>query len=444
MLIVIMVFLLTGLAVVTAVILTRMLKKSHSRSEIESLLRSRKYAEAENLVQSRMSKGMDGFLSRYYLAQAYEGQGKTDLAITFYEKAMLQVSPAVSTYAGDIQFRIAHLSYQNGRIDQALSYYELVLQKNPDNHEALYHIALICHDKKKYIKAKQLLERLLMTHPHDGRAKLLLARVLSQLNQFNAAEFYLHSLIEHPEQTEISLRLESELLLANNYYESKNFAQAAEIYDSLMQEARIRQDAETALNVMRNLLTCMIMKNEISAARNTYQSYSAGFNDQDRLEIQYAMAEALMKVGEFYQSIQTIEHIYQQNSAFRDCSVTVKRYKELLSAPGLANILTRNFKKAQQHSLQCLQMPPDTPVVYGNNCIQLFAKDVSVIINISPFPIYTHEAQQCKNQIQMHDAHRFPIEYYSFSPMNQEMRDVFRNLDYQEIFGNAFIRTFKG
>ncbi len=426
------------------VLLTRTVKKSRVIADIEKALKEKKFEEAEKLVQSTNSNSLDPFMSRYFLAQAYEGQNKLDLAITFYEKAMLQITTTQNPLISRVQYKIAHLSYQTNKVDQSLAYYEMLLQKEPQNHEALFNTADIVFQKRKFIKAKQLLESLLTTYPKDSKAKLLLAKVLSKLNQFNIAEHYLHSIIENSDMDEIELRLEAQEILAENYFENKNFVQSAEIYDALLLEKYIMQIPEKALTVMKNLIMCLIMKNEIKAAQYTYENNAEKFTAADKLEILYTMAEGLLKIGEFYRSINMIQNIYKKSPEFKDVKVTVNRYKDLLSAPNLKFIFTRDYKKAQQYIIQCLQLPSDAEVVIGNNNIILFDKAVNHIVNLSPFPIYTHEAQQIKNQLQMHDAIRNPIEFYSYAPMNQEMREVFKNLDYREIFGKAFIDEFKG
>ncbi len=416
-------------------------KKSVVR-EIESLLKESKYEEVEKLVLTGLSKKKDPFLHRYFLGQAYEGQGKLELAISFYEKAMLQLSMSKNESMHNIQYKIADLCYKTGKIDQALSYYEIVLQTEPENHLALAHSAEIYYLKKKYVRCKQLLEFLLSHFPKDLKSRLLLAKVLFKLNQFSAGEHYLHSIIATDGVSD-EMRLDAQEYLADSYFNAKNFIQSAEIYDSLLVEPLIMDNPDKALKVIKNLLMCLIIKRDLKAAQYTFENYLTSFDAQAKFEIMYTMAEGLLKIGEFYRSITMIKSIYERNKDFRDVAKTVERFNELLKYPNLRFIFTREYKECKRYITQVLKLEPRIQDILGNNYMILFDESRTFIINLSPFPLYANEAQECKNQIQMENALKHPIEYYSYTAMNQDVREVFLHQEVMEIFGAGFIDTFK-
>ena len=146
-------------------------------------LKAGKYNEvidkARDFINSGKSKARrnPSLFVLYYLAQAYEAIDSLNNALKYYTEASLQASKYRKLYS-TILLHIAKISFKLGKNKEAQANYMMLLDKDPDNAEALYELARVYYKNKSLKKARECLENVLKKRSGLIEARSLYGKIL--------------------------------------------------------------------------------------------------------------------------------------------------------------------------------------------------------------------------------------------------------------------------
>jgi tetratricopeptide (TPR) repeat protein len=92
------------------------------------------------------------------MGNIYKSWDKKEMALEYYQEAMLHCSPN-KKYSPDLLSNLADLYLDTEQLEQAAYYYNLLLEINPENQDALYCLGMIYFEQEKYDLAIHYLER---------------------------------------------------------------------------------------------------------------------------------------------------------------------------------------------------------------------------------------------------------------------------------------------
>ncbi|MDA3920697.1 MAG: tetratricopeptide repeat protein [Salinisphaera sp.] len=116
------------------------------------------------------------------------GQGKTDQAIKYFDKAA--AAPQYAD-AGDALSNAGLCLYRAHRLDAAAGYFRKALAREPKQFTALTHMAAIEYSQQDYLHARAFIERAGAVAALDTDQLLLAARIELAMNDIPAAKSYL-------------------------------------------------------------------------------------------------------------------------------------------------------------------------------------------------------------------------------------------------------------
>lgn len=189
------------LAGIIIMILRTLFMRQSIEKSLMTKLKAKNYNEvidiAREFINDNKSKGKGASLFViYYLAQAYEAIDSYSNALKHYTEASLQASKYKKLYS-TILLHIAQISNKLGKHRDSLANYMMLLEKDPDNAEAMYELARVYYGNKYLKKARECLEKVLKQRSGLIEARFLYGKILfdsgsyqSSLKQFNLLEKY--------------------------------------------------------------------------------------------------------------------------------------------------------------------------------------------------------------------------------------------------------------
>lgn len=190
------------LAIGVVFVIAYFLRRDYSLTTVEKALKEKNYKEAVDQALKYLKHRPSNFLVNKYLGEAYEGLAHYRHAIESYEKSLVELknnfSPALKV---EILLKLGNLYRSANRFNEALGYYKMVLDDSRKNPAALWNIAEILFDSKKYEASKFYLERFESVNPENNKTPMLLSKVYYNLGDYhksieqigrinNASKFY--------------------------------------------------------------------------------------------------------------------------------------------------------------------------------------------------------------------------------------------------------------
>lgn len=187
---------------------------------------SRYYLSVDSLKAAEIAlyraQGVDPNDIRAYigLGELYEKQRVTDLAIKQYEDAKKLNANDITVYA-----KLAKLYARKKDFSAAANEWIKLTKIDSTFAPAYYEIANLFYIGEQYSRSVAYAEKFLSLVPGDLKGSWLLARALSESNQYQKALPYLEEVAKND-----SLRPYTELFRARGYFFSKEFNKANEIF----------------------------------------------------------------------------------------------------------------------------------------------------------------------------------------------------------------------
>ncbi|HEY6073031.1 MAG TPA: tetratricopeptide repeat protein, partial [Anaerolineales bacterium] len=186
------------------------------------LMNLKRQQEAEQAFRSGLSRTPDSAVGHYHLGRLLLDAGKTEEAVTSFEKS-ITVNAAFEP--GYLALASLHESRQD--TDRAVAVLRKYLQGvNPNNREVRHHIVRLYVAAKNYQGARKELDELLAEDPSDLDAQLRLALILGEQKQYPQAIEQLQAILK-ARPAELKVRD----YLGYLYEEAKEMPKAIESYN---------------------------------------------------------------------------------------------------------------------------------------------------------------------------------------------------------------------
>ncbi len=343
----IIVLILAGIIIMT--LRNLFLHQSIERS-LMSKLKAKKYNEvidlAREFMNNKKSRGKrTGLFVLYYLAQAYESIDSLNNALKYFTEASLQ-APNYKKLYSSILLHMAKLSSRLGKHKDSLANYMMLLEKDPENVEAMYEVALVYYRNKSLKKARECLENVLKRRSGIIEARILYGKILfdtgiyqSALKQFNLLEKY------DPANYEIIY------YKAKCFENMKKYTEAIKAYQFILghewKGAVLDRDTKPLIEVREQSQISVInlyikIKDYHSGIYYVSEYLSLPSSEETKTELIYLYANLLWNTGEEYQALKNFERIYMMNAGYKDVEIMYERYKKILPHSYLKSYFTSN------------------------------------------------------------------------------------------------------
>ncbi|MFN4216034.1 MAG: tetratricopeptide repeat protein [Brevinematales bacterium] len=318
--------------------LIRFLTRDTALTGIEKALQGKHYKKALSLAQKYAIQHPDNYILKYYIAQAYEGLEDYARAVEYYEKASVAASMAGTsedTIAMQMYLKIAELYNKIKRRKEALGYYVMVLDKNPNNSKALYSAAEILYDTKNYRKARDYLEILVKIKGDHFRGRFLLAKVYLQFNMVSEALSQLEAITKNYKVSQDTFIQSVRFLQAECYSRLKNYQKAIDTYRLLLDVPEYFEEA------LVKMVDNYVKFNRLKEAEDIVSRYSNRLSKIHLADALYLIAAQYFKSDEIYQSLRLWERIYKAMPAYKDVKNLLDTYQVLLKYPQLETYFSK-------------------------------------------------------------------------------------------------------
>ncbi len=340
------------IAVILAGVIGITIRKFFFRQSLERILhsglKSKRYSEvidkAREIINGRKNKSVSLFVI-YYLAQAYEAVDSHNNALKYYNEACALARSHKKLYSS-ILLHIAKISDKLGKQKEAVANYLMLLDKDPDNFEALYELARFHYRNKNLKKAREYLEKVLKKRSGIIEARILYGMILFDTgNYLNAGRQF--KLLEKYDQNNYEIFF----YRARCFENTKKYSEAVKVYQFIL--GRDWQNAPSG-PYMRPIMEireqCQIsiinlfikLKDYHSGIYYVSEYLSLPSSDKTKTELIYLFANLLWNTGEEFQALKNFERIYMMNANYKDVEIMYERYKKILPHSYLKLYFTSN------------------------------------------------------------------------------------------------------
>ena len=177
----------------------------------------KKYIEAKCLFEKFLQNSSDHFDGNFNLAGCYHEMGDLENAITYYEKCTV-IDPSNAE-----SFKRLAMCYRfNRKYEKAINNLDISLEIQKTK-ESILLLGNIYKESGNFVKAQELFEEIISTYLDDFEGKLALANLEIDKGNLDIAKNLLQNIFSDPKKTpEINLRIKIDLakiLMAKGEYE---------------------------------------------------------------------------------------------------------------------------------------------------------------------------------------------------------------------------------
>lgn len=418
---------------VSARFVNNYLARDKTLTDIESKIRSKDYkAVLTHMTYARKSKD---FMPMYYMARAYEGLSEYRNAAACYEDCAVRIPENDRDFIENINYRIAENYRKEGRVREALGYYDLIDRENHPNWKIAYHMANILYELRNYPNSKKYIEEFVKHYPADVEGLLLYGKVGVQLNLFVNAIKCLNQAIESGKLSENSNN-EAKFFLGKALMNKKNFADAELLFKSLIGNREYKDE------VFTNIILMKVQNGEPEKALKFYNERFMEIEEGARDEGLYEIASALWKDGDAYEAIRLWKEIASRNPSFRDVTTILSQNKELAEHTFLENVFSKDDKNAafianslNMGRLYNLEKYGILWFFFNDTYCHIIVKSPSVV-GVVQFV----EIQKRLKELNLSSHELFIYSLKGFVPECKDYPDYHRMTKYE---GNDFVMHFK-
>ncbi|MFN4216097.1 MAG: tetratricopeptide repeat protein [Brevinematales bacterium] len=288
------------------------------------------YTKAEKIALRYIDVYPQDFVLKFYLAQAYEGQKNYAKAIFYYEKAALLASNETDTHLrSQFYLRIAELYRRRQQYKEALGYYALVLDKDPNNLKALLSAGESCYHLELYPKAREHLKAYTSLKPDNVKAHFLLGEVCEKLGYFEEAlESYDEIIENYPEIDEV-LTTKAMLHAAKISSKLQNYQKSETYLRKLLPLEEYYEDA------LKLLVSLFILTNRLEDAIQLTKDFEKKVSLITRSELYFQIGNGYFKKSDYYTALQTWKKGFQDNPSHPQLRELINQYSDILSHKGM-------------------------------------------------------------------------------------------------------------
>lgn len=374
---------------IIVLMILKFFKKDTALQDVERNIKEGNYKKALTQALKYVTTNPNDFLIKFYIGQAYEGLKDFRQAVTYYEKA--SIAAAMSSQEevkAQIFLKVAELYKKTKKYNESMGYFVLVLDKEPKNLKALMGISDLLFETQNYKKAKEYLETFVKIKADNVRARYMLAKVYTQVNNMSEAAAQLEYILENVKVNDEVLINNCTMMLGDVYLNMKNYSKAVNVYKEMMDKEAY---AET---VLVKIIDIYIKMNQVKDAVIMANQNLGKLSREKECEVHYMIAAAYLKENEVYKAALTWEKAYKLNQNYKDLRGIISRYSYLLQNPGLAPLFSKSDGEFESFSLKLLKTPYIKQTLKKDNYWAFESGDKSYVIYRRPFPITVNELSE--------------------------------------------------
>jgi len=290
-------------------------------STLLNLIKTGKTAAAIKMAKFLLTKDPRNPEAHYLLGQAYEGEGKAELALMEY-KTVNQIG-LFQGQLGEKEFRhrIAGLFERFGQGEEALKEYILLVKLDPANAEYYYKAGTFFEERGKSDGALKYYRKTLELNPNHADAHIRLGMLYLRAGRP----------VEARQELDVALSLNPDnyqawFSLGRLLKEAKDFGGALAAFE------KAQRDGELKVKALIERGSCFLaQKNYERAAIELERALKLATSDGDKdmLYARYFLAHAYEKTREIDKAIGEWEKIYSKKPTFKDVGEKLSAYQDL-------------------------------------------------------------------------------------------------------------------
>lgn len=394
------------------------------------------YSKAEKIALKYIDVYPQDFVLKFYLAQAYEGQKDYTKAIFYYEKAALLVSNETDTHLrSQFYLRIAELYRRRQQYKEALGYYALILDKDPNNLKALLSAGESCYHLELYPKAKEHLKAYTSLKPDNVKALFLLGEVCEKLGSFEEAlESYEEIIENYPEIDEVlttkaifhAAKITSKL---QNYQKSETYLRKLLPLEEYYEEA------------LKLLVSLLILTGRLEEAIELTKDFETKVSLATRSELYFQIGNGYFKKSEYYTALKTWQKGFQDNPSHTQLRQLMNTYVDILEHKGMNIYFGNNQHLFEKFIEQGFPSKEIRSSYHENHYTVLQVQESMIVLYRAPFAFKEKEIAHIEHILKTRfNAAPFFTLYSLYGIENWDETKLKQQNQIELISGKAFIQ----
>lgn len=303
--------------------------------QIEAALQEKDFEKARKLCLGRIDSQPNDFILKYYLGQALEGLKDYPGAILYYEKAAISASSTEDeNLKNQIHLRTAILLKKTHKDKEALGYFAIVLDHEPQNTKALFACAEVYFELKNFEKARQMLQTHLSIKPEHLKSKFLLGEIDMETRRYPEAIEQFESIIDNEANVDEVIRIKSLIHLTDACMETKIFNKAKNALLELMKNDEQYEDA------VLKMIQIKIRSDAVAETLGFIQQNLDNLSSVGRSLALYNMGNLYYKNGNYYEAVDAWRKAYALNPSNKDLQNMINHYSVLINNQNLRGLFT--------------------------------------------------------------------------------------------------------
>jgi tetratricopeptide (TPR) repeat protein len=426
------------IAGITFLIFNNWVKKGYLFTNIENALKVKNHKMVVDLCLRYLKSKPPHALVYYYMAKGYEGLGQFIPAIANYEKALVQIEEwEKQGLRVEIFLKLGTLYSEQKKLEQAIGYYRMILQKLPSHKEAIWRITEIYFEAKKFSQARTNLEKLVSLDPSLAKAHLLLSKVYHIMGDFQKSILQLEKFFDFTETVSLAVNKEISLLLADNYLALKKYKEAFNALKPLLSEK------DLSGTVLLKCASALLKSGEFYQALNLTDDFLYRIPVEQRSGVLYNIGHICKTEGEIFRALETWKTASSINPKYLDLAEILENYRVLIENPWLENIFTSEEEIFEKYVRKKFNLTLDKDVVEKRNEFWLFKRELLMLIVFRLSSVIDTKAlDEIENTLKEQNMIHFSIILYALFGVdeNASKSPFFRKI--KEVSGKEFITFF--
>ena len=321
---VILVAVLSILGLIIASVIAFMIKSALAPKKIstlQNLVKAGKAAQAIKTAKFLLTKDPRNPEAHYFLGQAYEAEGKAELALMEY-KTVNQIG-LFQGLLGETEFRqrIAGLFERFGQGEEALKEYILLVKLDPAKPENYYKAGVLFEERGKTDGALKYYRKTLELDPDHADAHIHLGMIYLRAGRPAEAR----------QELDVALSLDPDnyqawFSLGRLLKEAHDFGGALAAFE------KAQRDGELKVKALIERGSCFLAQKNYERASIELEralKLAPADGDKDVLYARYFLAHAYEKTREIDKAIAEWEKIYSKKPTFKDVGEKLSAYQDL-------------------------------------------------------------------------------------------------------------------
>jgi tetratricopeptide (TPR) repeat protein len=314
-------------------------------SHVADGIKQGRYGQAIKVAKQIITKEPRNIEAHYLLGQAYEHDGKAELALMEY-KIVNNISD-FRGYCQETPFRktVAKLYEQFDFPEEALKEYLMLMQLEPENPEIYHHAGVLFEGREKYRQAAHYFKKAIDLDPGHSDAHFHLGILLYGAKRFTDAQaIFVKAIKLDPDNVKI------------NFYLGKIQKQVKDYPGAIAYFDKSQKDPEYKIKSIVEKGLCYMTSGNMDKAKTELERAvklgeevaSLKSDKKDRLFARYYLAYCFENNRQIDQAIEQWEKIYSEEPGFKDVAEKLSRYQDLRSDDLVKDFMTVSVEQFQE------------------------------------------------------------------------------------------------